>query len=688
MLSCVVLSFSLLLANVCSQQVSSQQVSKAADALLSRAGDSRPVYERAWHEVDGAQRQAYEFLLTHMPKRDFAKVQPAFLLENVRLAQRVRASVPWGIGLSDEQFHNYVVPYAQANETRESWRPEMVAKFLPLVKDCKTAGEAARKLNETIFNMVGVHYSTKRRRADQSPSESIEQGKASCTGLSILLADACRACCVPARVISVRWPHKAGNHTWVEVWDGSAWRFVGADEPDPKGFDRAWFVGDAKKCGDADRAHRVWAVSFQKTGERFRSGWGPEFWGVDVTSRYAGASQQRADESVRAQVDRYFAADEKAKATFSFDMNLDAELKTKKGDARLRKLVWQSLKAHDQKLLQADHTANRVRAGGNESPFTVKQVGSKPVGGWPLVIAMHGGGGVAKKVNDSQWRHMQVYYKDHPEAGGYLYCALRAPTDDWNGFYTDYFYPVIEKLIRQFVVCSEVDPDRVIAIGYSHGGYGAFAVGPKMPDRFAAVHASAAAPTAGQSVADGLHSLKFSFMVGGEDTAHGRRERCEQFEAQLKALKRVHPDRYPTKFTLVEGNGHGGLPDRDLLAELLDHRRRGPSQLNWRTTDSVIKDHYWLRVEDPKPGCQISAVGDGDGQIQVSSPVAVELLLDARRVDMTRALRVIHALLPRPGKSVTKARNHQPAPSLRTLCQTMQDRGDPNLAATWILSLK
>ena len=121
----------------------------------------------------------------------------------------------------------------------------MVRDFLPLVKGCATPGEAAQVLNRTIFNMVDVHYSTGRKRALASPSESIAQHKATCTGLSILLADACRACCVPARLVSVRWPHKAGNHTWVEVWDGERWRFCGADEPDPKGLDRAWFVGDA-----------------------------------------------------------------------------------------------------------------------------------------------------------------------------------------------------------------------------------------------------------------------------------------------------------------------------------------------------------------------------------------------------------------------------------------------------------
>tara|TARA_R110002072_G_scaffold46591_9_gene129027 strand:- start:72217 stop:74271 length:2055 start_codon:yes stop_codon:yes gene_type:complete len=684
MLSRVSLSFSLVVASVCSQQVS-----KVADALLARAGESRAGFELAWHQVDGAERRSYEFLLAHMPQRDFAKVQPALLLENVRLAQTVRTSVPWGAALSDELFHNYVVPYAQANETRESWRPEMVAKFLPLVAGCKTPGEAARKLNETIFDVVNVHYSTKRRRADQSPSESIALGKASCTGLSILLADACRACCVPARMISVRWPHKAGNHTWVEIWDGNAWRFVGADEPDPKGFDRAWFVGDAKKCADADRAHRVWAVSFEETGERFRSGWGPQFWGVDVTSRYSGASQQRADDGLRAQIDRYFAADEKTKAAFSFDVNLDAELKTKQGDRRLRKLVWQSLQAHDQKLLQADHDARRVRAGGKESPFTVKEVGEKPAGGWPLVIAMHGGGGVAKKVNDSQWRHMQVYYKDHPEAGGYLYCALRAPTDDWNGFYADYFYPVIEKLIRQFVVCSDVNPDRVIAIGYSHGGYGAFAVGPKLPHRFAAVHASAAAPTAGQSLPDGLHSLQFSFMVGGRDTAYGRRERCEKFEEQLQALQRDNPRRYPTKFTLVAGNGHGGLPDRDLLQELVGNRRTSiPKELTWQPSDGTVRCHYWLHVEQPKPGAKISAAITEAGNVHVSSPMPVHLWLDARLVAMQSSLTLIQELQIGGGASAEKGGSVTPSPSLRILCATMQECGDPNLAATWILSVE
>lgn len=672
---------------------------------FARAGDNRAQLEQAWGEVPDAQRSSLAFLLEHMPDGDARALSAAFLLPQIELAHTARAAVPWGATLADELFCNDVLPYAQANEAREDWRSDFVRRFLPLVTNCKTPGEAGLLLNGKMFEELNVHYSTGRARADQAPSSSIAQHKASCTGLSILLADACRACCIPARLVSVRWPHKAGNHTWVEIWDGQAWRFVGADEPDPKGFDRAWFVGDAAKAAAAaDARHHPWAVSFAKTQARFAAGWGRgiELWGVDVASRYAApapvgaqsAAPQGAgqDDALQAQLDRFFAATAERRATFEFDRNLDAELQTTAGDARLRAAVFAAWKRSERALLAEDHAARRVRAGDKESPFTVKEVGEKPAGGWPLVIAMHGGGGVAKRVNDSQWRHMQIYYQDHPEVSGYLYCALRAPTDEWNGFYTGYFYPVLEKLIRQFVVCDDVDPSRVIAIGYSHGGYGAFALGTKLPHRFAAVHASAAAPSDGDTLPFGLHSLHFSFMVGGKDTAYGRRERCEKFAAQIAALQ-PQLGAYPGGFTLVEGNGHTGLPDRDLLATLLPHVRDVAPKMAWcRFTDDVVREHYWLRVPQAKKGLGVMAVLDEQLTVHADAEVDVEVLLDARLWDMGEELPVLARRGDVPpnkegsdGAAPTRVATLSPSPSLRTLCATMVERGDPSLAATWVV---
>lgn len=668
--------------------------------VAARAGDNAAELRRALDEAPAEHRAAMQFVLRAMPDDDAKRLTASFLLRDVALAHEARAATAWAKAVPEDVFLRYVVPYAQANEAREDWRSGFQQRFLPLVRGCASAGEAALVLNRTIFDALGVHYSTARSRPDQAPSASIHEGKASCTGLSILLADACRACGVPARLVSVRWPHKAGNHTWVEVFDGSAWRFLGADEPDPAGLDRAWFTADAAACcaPGVGPEHRIWAVSFACSEGAFEAGWarGVRLWGTDETKRYA-RQEPAGDAALAAQLDRWFGLDDAARRTFAFDQNLDRELRTPAGDARLRRLVFDALQRAERAALLEDHERRLVRAQGRESPFTVEQVGERPPGGFPLVIAMHGGGGAPKRVNDSQWRHMQVYYKPHPEVSGYLYCALRAPTDEWNGFYTDYFYPVLERLIRQFVVCDGVDPARVIAIGYSHGGYGAFAIGPKLPHRFAHVHASAAAPTDGETSVLGLHSLPFTFMVGGRDTAYGRRTRCEAF-AQLAAERQAaEPGRYAITFTLLEEHGHGGLPDRDLLARILPAVRHAtPTQLAWELTDTVVRDHYWLRVERPVKGAVLRAriergsIERGSGaqpqdRLVVTLPdglgadAGVAAWLDARLVDAERELVVVVG---------DEQRTVQPAPSLRMLCATMRERGDPELAATFVVGLR
>src|SRR5262249_35066295 len=148
------------------------------------------------------------------------------------LAYRARREVPWGKSVPEEIFLDNVLAYANVNEARDPWRKEMIELCLPLVKECKTASEAAELLNRTIFSKLKVAYSTQRNKPHQSPRESIATGKASCTGLSILLSDACRSVAIPARLVGTPlWADKSGNHTWVEIWD-HGWHFTGACEPD------------------------------------------------------------------------------------------------------------------------------------------------------------------------------------------------------------------------------------------------------------------------------------------------------------------------------------------------------------------------------------------------------------------------------------------------------------------------
>ena len=766
---------------------------KEVDAALDRcSAERRAEWITALAGLPAAQRPGASFLLSHMPERDLQRIDTAIVLENLDYAYRARATLPWGATIPEPLFLNDVLPYAHVSETREAWRKPLYERCLPLVAGCATPAEAAQKLNQELFPLVGVKYSTQRRRADQSPSESIELGVASCTGLSILLADACRAVGVPARLAGIpRWANKPGNHTWVEVWD-DGWHFTGAAEPDGRGLNHAWFEGDARLALRDSKMSSIYAVSYARTGTELPMVWSEVDWGVqavNVTDRYAprdggevredrtrlmidvrdgtdgprvAAALRLADaadpeivfegtskgegadtndhlefevprgrrwvihvelgghsmslehagedgpqelvvlhfpaegggeeaavvaggprELLLAAARVWFAASEEERAVLAFPERVDRWIAAdQEYEDQARRAVWQAYReapSHDE--ARADFAAGRVRAGGYESPYVLKQVGGKPAGGWPLFLAMHGGGGVPKHVNDSQWQHMQVYYTDHPEVGGYLYVALRAPTDEWNGFYTGYIYPLVDALVRQLLLFGEVDPDKVFLMGYSHGGYGAFAIGQTMPDRFAAIHASAAAQTPGEGSPRNLRNTVFTHMVGEKDTAHSRADLNQAFAREVEALQAANLGAYPGSFEWQPGYGHGGLPDRDKIVSMYPAVRNPvPRELDWVMTGGEIRDHFWLSVDHPGAGQELTAsLRDNVLTISGEEVDEVTVSLDSRLADLGRPLTVRAG-----GRELTRTIR----PSAAALCRSMLRRGDPRFAAPATVTLE
>ena len=234
--------------------------------------------------------KAARFLVKGMPPKDLQSLKKDFLMENLSLALKARKQFTWAKAVPKEIFLNDVLPYASLDETRESWRPEFYEQCSQLVKDCKTATEAAQTINKEFFNIIKVHYNTGRKAPNQSPAESKALGMATCTGLSIILVDACRSVGVPARIAGTAlWANKRGNHTWVELYDGG-WFFTGADEYHKKGLNRAWFTGDASKAIASDWRHAIWASSWKKSGSHFPMVWAlkdKSVAAVNVTDRYA-----------------------------------------------------------------------------------------------------------------------------------------------------------------------------------------------------------------------------------------------------------------------------------------------------------------------------------------------------------------------------------------------------------------
>ena len=778
-----------LLAAAASAQPVPENANETVQTRLEQAGANRPELVKALEGVAVDRRPGMIFLVENMPATDLTSLSATFLIENVNLAYESWEEAPWREQVSPDLFLNDVLPYACLTEPRDPWRSKLRELCAPLVARCKTPGEAAHLLNQKIFPLLNVRYNTARRRTDQSPAETIASGIATCTGLSILLVDACRSVGIPARIAGTRmWSNMRGNHTWVEIWDGD-WHFAGAAEPDPAGLDHGWFVRDASEAKRDVPAHAIYATSFRRTGVSFPLAWrrrDQSVSAVNVTDRYSAKTQPagdgmmpvpvrvidekgrrvaaqivvsdiadpavrfektsrdetadlndlavfelapnrhyhfatsleglaaavemtltntprlivtltlaktneipprvfqalstevqplQAEESarLRSAVSEFFTADPSRQATWNFPAELEGMLA--RNEAAVRQVAWEAYReAPIHSSLEADFNDHLVRFEQHQSPYTVKTVGTRPAGGWALFIAMHGGGNAPKRVNDRQWEHMKVYYRDHPEEGGYLYLALRAPNDTWNGFYDIYVYPMIDNLIRQFRLFGDIDPDKVFIMGSSHGGYGAYAIGPKMPDRFAAIHASAAAGTDGETTGKTLLSTPFTAMVGERDTMYGRYERNLRFKEEIEQLRGGRTDIYPVTVTVVAGNGHSGLPDRDKIAEMYPAVRCPvPRQLAWLMTDSVVTDFFWLRVPQPGKQQEIQARCQENRFVITAneSVSSATVQMDARLVDFSRPVDI-----QLNGSTSTR----RFTPSLRTFCQTLARRGDPGYA--------
>ncbi len=264
------------------------------EQALSKAGGNKVELEKALEQAPEAHRKAVWFLIANMPERDLTSLTADFILENTKVAYKSREQFAWCKSLPDSLFFNDVLPYVSLNERRDNWRQDFLDRFTPLVADCTNGFDVVDSVTQNINEVVKVEYNTKRRKADQSPYESMEQGMASCTGLSVLLTDALRAVGIPARIAGTPlWTNMRGNHSWVEVYLDGEWYFT---EYYPDELNKSWFLADAGKADPENPIHGIYATSFKKTDLSYPCVWDESIEyipAVNVTDRYIRLYQEQ-----------------------------------------------------------------------------------------------------------------------------------------------------------------------------------------------------------------------------------------------------------------------------------------------------------------------------------------------------------------------------------------------------------
>src|SRR5207248_638244 len=93
---------------------------------------------------------------------------------------------------------------------------------------------------------------------------------------------------------------------------------------------------------------------------------------------------------------------------------------------------------------------------------------------------------------------------------------------------------------------------------------------------------------------------------------------------------------------LKKGFGHGGLPDRDKIKEMVPFTRNPvPRHVTWELTDPVISQFFWLSVAEPGKGEQIDAtIRDNTVQITTRNVKQFDLGLDRRLIAFDKPLKI------------------------------------------------
>ena len=331
--------------------------------------------------------------------------------------------------------------------------------------------------------------------------------------------------------------------------------------------------------------------------------------------------------------------------------------------------------------------------------YTVQVKGKMPENGYPLYIALHGGGGSdTPDLNDQQWGHMQVYYSDWLDCG--VYVAVRGVRDTWDTHFNPESYPLYDKLIETMILTQNIDPNRVYLEGFSAGGDGVYAISPRMADRFAAANMSSGHPN-GISLVN-LYNLPIQLQAGEFDTAYDRNTVTAEYGIYLDELQAAEPDGYVHRVLIHLNKGHN-YPDYEATKQSVienyaqwlsggevkyvridcfpPHWMRDftrdplPARVIWdlstraelRRTDSF---YYLSAPRDAKGVLRVTNAGDNRFEIDASEfEGEFAIWLNEDMVDFSRP--VVFVL---NGAEIEKTLE----PSLEILKQTTYERGDPN----------
>lgn len=173
--------------------------------------------------------------------------------------------------------------------------------------------------------------------------------------------------------------------------------------------------------------------------------------------------------------------------------------------------------------------------------LSVKQIGNPDENGYPLFIALHGGGTENEAIADEQYMIMKDYYSNYGIENG-LYVVVRSLKARYDEHYLPESFLFYDRIIEDAIAFYNADPNRIYITGFSSGGDGVYSIAPMYADRLAAVNMSAGCPHIMR--VENLYNLPICLQMGENDSPYNRNILVAEFDGQLNYLNQRYGGGY------------------------------------------------------------------------------------------------------------------------------------------------
>jgi hypothetical protein len=363
--------------------------------------------------------------------------------------------------------------------------------------------------------------------------------------------------------------------------------------------------------------------------------------------------------------------------------------------------AWEDYKEREKKdPVRLDEIKNQKMDFGEVSmKYGIAVIGEPGENGYPLYIAMHGGGGSpTPDINNQQWEHMGIYYKNSVKNG--VYVNTRGVRDTWDCHGNPESFPLYDRLIENMILFYNVDPNRVYFLGFSAGGDGVYICAPRLADRIAAANMSAGHHN-GTSVWN-MRNTPLQLQVGALDGAYGRNFATVEYQIKLDEHEKKYGGYIHNTFVHFNKphnfyDNHGDelqevmadvykWRDQDLeetkkadtdAVHFLDRYKRNPlpDRVVWDLTNRAplrkVESFYWLNCpKTVQEGFIVADLDKENNAVRILSDTtakAFDVLLNDDMLDLDKPVKIIT-----PAGEYTECVTR----SETELEKTLEERGD------------